>query len=277
MRSVIAPLISFAALTAPASAAPHLKLNDQGYFAEPGLNVMSFSDYYPDGHQTGVTIVQHGVRVAANGDLRLEASPGQWSPMPATGARAVNASTQTVSRHLSFPDPSKDRTGFNPIIYPDLALGYTISVTPLEGDSFRIRVDLDQPLPAKYVGKVGFNLELFPGDLFGKSWLLDGHSGIFPRQADGPIIVDADGEEIAAPLASGKTLVVAPESGKQRLAIKSNSGALTLLDGRGNLNNAWFIVRELVPAAAISKAIEWIVSDRQRNRYGPSLSPDAER
>src|SRR5271154_5869775 len=66
MRPVIALLISFAALTAPASAAPHLKLNEQGYFAEPGLNVMSFSDYYPDGHQTGVTIIQHGVRVAAN-------------------------------------------------------------------------------------------------------------------------------------------------------------------------------------------------------------------
>ena len=65
-------------------------------------------------------MIQHGVRVAANGDLRLEASPGQWSPMPATGERTVNARTQTVSRHLSFPDTSKDRTGFNPIIYPDL-------------------------------------------------------------------------------------------------------------------------------------------------------------
>ena len=127
MRAVIAPLISFAALTAPASGASHLKLNEQGYLAEPGLNVMSFSE--PDGHQTGVTIIQHGVRVAANGDLRLEASPGQWSPMPATGARTVDAATQTISRHLSFPDPSKDRTGFNPIVYPDLKLGYTVSVT----------------------------------------------------------------------------------------------------------------------------------------------------
>jgi endoglucanase len=260
MRPVIAAVVGLAVLTAPASGAPHLKLNDQGYFAEPGLNVMSFSDYYPDGHQTGVTIVQHGVRVAANGDLRLEASPGQWSPMPATGARVVNAATQTVSRHLSFPDPSKDRTGFNPIVYPDLELGYTVSVTPFEGDSFRIRVDLDQPLPAKYVGKVGFNLELFPGDLFGKSWLLDGHSGIFPRQADGPMTADAGGEQIAAPLGEGKMLVVAPESDLQRLTINTNSGMLTLLDGRGNLNNAWFIVRELVPAGVTSSAIEWTVT-----------------
>jgi len=259
-RLIISALIGFASLSEPTLAAPHLTLNDQGYFAEPGLNVMSFSDYYPDGHQTGVTIVQHGVRVAANGDLRLEASPGQWSPMPATGTRTVNAATQTVSRHLSFPDPSKDRTGFNPIVYPDLALGYTVSVTSLEGDSFRIRVDLDQPLPAEYVGRVGFNLELFPGDLFGKSWLLDGNSGIFPRQADGPMTADADGEQIAAALARGKTLVVAPESDTQRLTIDSNRGTLTLLDGRGNLNNAWFIVRELVPAGATHNAIEWTVT-----------------
>jgi hypothetical protein len=260
MRSLIAALLSACVAAPPASAAPHLKLNEQGYLAEPGLNVMSFSDYYPDGHQTGVTVIQHGVRVAANGDLRLDASPGQWSPMPATGPRSVDAATQTISRHLSFPDPAKDRTGFNPIVYPDLQLGYTVSVTPLEGDSFRIRVDLDQPLPANYVGKVGFNFELFPGDLFGKSWLLDGHSGIFPRQADGPMAADADGEQIAAPLGQGKTLVVAPESDTQRLTISSDTGTLTLLDGRGNLNNGWFIVRDLVPANATRGAIQWTVT-----------------
>lgn len=260
MRAVAAQLVSLIALATPALAAPELKLNEQGYFAEPGLNVMSFSDYYPDGHQTGVTIVQHGVRVAANGDLRLSASPGQWSPTPVTGARSVDPATQTISQRLSFPDPSKDRTGFNPIEYPDLKLGYTVSVRPLEHNSFKIRVDLDQPLPAKYVGKVGFNLELFPGELFGKSWLLDGQSDIFARQADGPMTADADGEFIASPLAHGKSLVVAPESDRQRLTIVSNTGEVTLIDGRGNLNNAWFIVRELVAAQTTAGSIEWTVT-----------------
>ena len=55
-----------------------LRLNDQGYFHKRGLDITVFSDYYPDGHQSGVTIIQHGNRVAANGDLRLEPSPGQW-------------------------------------------------------------------------------------------------------------------------------------------------------------------------------------------------------
>lgn len=264
MRSAIAALIVLAAPAA--AAAPKLELNAQGYFSAPGLNVMAFSDYYPDGHQTGVTIIQHGVRVAANGDLRLEASPGQWSPMPATGTRTIDTSTQTISQHLSFPDPSKDRTGFNPIVYPDLKLGYTVRVTPLEGNSFRIRVDLDQPLPANYLGQVGFNLELFPGDLFGKSWLLDEESGIFPRQADGPMAPDANGETIAMPLAHGKTLTVAPESELQRLRIHSETGRIALLDGRGNLNNAWFVVREVVAAGAANHAIEWTIT--------PNVVPD---
>ena len=37
----------------------------------PGLDVIVFDDYYPSGHQSGITIVQNGVRVAANGDIRL--------------------------------------------------------------------------------------------------------------------------------------------------------------------------------------------------------------
>lgn len=253
-------MLAMLAIAAPTMAQSNLRINDQGYFAEPGLNVMVFSDYYPDGHQTGVTIVQHGTRVAANGDLRLEVSPGQWSAMPATGARTVDMAQQRIARTLSFPDPAKNRTGFNPIDYPDLQLTYRVSVTPSEGDSFRIRVDLDQPLPAAYVGKVGFNLELFPGELFGKTWLMGEQSGLFARQADGPMVADADGTPVAAPLATGQRLVVAPDDPARRITIESVGGTLALVDGRGNRNNGWYIVRGLVPAGASAGAIEWVVT-----------------
>src|SRR5688572_1959015 len=43
--------------------AERLKTNDSGCLARPGLNVMAFGDFYPDGHQAGVTVVQHGARV----------------------------------------------------------------------------------------------------------------------------------------------------------------------------------------------------------------------
>src|SRR5690606_16864531 len=96
-----------------------LRINDLNYFETQGLNVTAFSDIYPEGHQTGVTIIQHGLRVAANGDLRLEASPGQWSPVPAGGTQEVDQANQTIRQTLSYPDPQKNRIGFNPIIYPD--------------------------------------------------------------------------------------------------------------------------------------------------------------
>ena len=239
--------------------AQSLQLNEQGYLAMPGLNVTAFSDIYPDGHQTGITVIQHGSRVAANGDLRLETSPGQWSPVPKGGELKIDNKAQRISQTLSYPDDSKNRKGFNPIDYPDLHFSYTVSVTALQDNSFKISVDLAEALPAQWIGKVGFNFELFPGELFGKSWLMDDEAGLFNRQANGPFISDND-EILAQPLASGSRLVIAPESAKQRMLIESKSGQLSLLDGRANHNNGWFIVRSLVPAGATKNAIEWIVT-----------------
>jgi endoglucanase len=280
MRRALASLAAASLLGSTAlHAAPQLKLNDKGYFARPGLNVMVFNDYYPEGHQTGVTIVQHGTRVAANGDLRLDPSPGQWSPMPVTVKRSVDEKTGTISQTLAFPNPATNGHGFNPVFYPKLDLTYRVSVTPAEGNSFQITVDLDKPLPQQWVGRVGFNLELFPGLLFGKSWLLDGAGGIFPRQPVGPM-VEAGGapvevprnwqpngpvpspnnEPLAAPLGRGRTLTVAPDDERLRMRIESRTGTLELLDGRSNHNNGWFIVRGLVPAGTTKGAIEWIVT-----------------
>ncbi|MEO5775118.1 MAG: cellulase N-terminal Ig-like domain-containing protein [Sphingomicrobium sp.] len=276
---IIAALLASAVIAAPV-AAQDLTLNAKGYFAKPGLNVMVFNDYYPEGHQTGVTIVQHGTRVAANGDLRLDPSPGQWSPMPMTVTRTVDPKTNMISQTLTYPNPETNRHGFNPVFYPDLKLDYRVSVTPLAGNSFRISVDLDKPLPAKWVGRVGFNLELFPGLLFGKSWLIDGKSGIFPQQPNGPVVLTGTGspvevplhaqangpapspnnEPLTAPLGTGRVLVVAPDDDKQRMRIESRSGEVQLIDGRSNHNNGWFIVRGTVPAGATKNAVEWIVT-----------------
>jgi len=259
-HAMAAGLLALLAGAGTAQATSALKLNEQGYFEAPGLNVTVFADIYPDGHQTGVTVIQHGTRVAANGDLRLEPSPGQWSPMPAgDGKPVVDAARQTITQALHFPDESKDRKGFNPIDYPDLRFGYHVRVTPMDGEAFQVNVDLDQPLPAAWEGKVGFNMELFPTDLFGKSWLMDRAAGTFARQANGPV-VDDHGQWITAPVATGKTLVVAPESELQRLRIESRSGRLALLDGRGNLNNGWYIVREITRPGATKNAVSWIIT-----------------
>ena len=89
------------------NAQSNLIINNQEYFETNGLNVMVFHDYYPDGHQTGVTIIQNGNRIAANGDLRLEPAPGQWSPVPVVGKRKVNIAENEISVSLSYPDSTK--------------------------------------------------------------------------------------------------------------------------------------------------------------------------
>jgi len=267
-------------MAAPASGQQVLRLGDKDYLTAPGLDVIVFDDIYPDGHQTGVTVIQQGTRVAANGDLRLEPEPGQWSPMPAAvGKHVVDRATGTITQALRFPDPAKNGHGFNPIFYPELDLSYRVSVSPAGGSSFRIIVDLDKPLPQQWAGRVGFNLELFPGQLFGKAWLMDGTGGIFPRQPEGPIVREPDrhlpvprnvqangpvqdpnGQAVGAPLAIGRTLVVAPETDGQRLRIESRTGDLQLIDGRTAHNNGWFIVRGAVAAGASAHAVEWIVT-----------------
>ncbi len=236
-----------------------LHLNKKEYFEAPGVNVMAFQDIYPDGHQGGVSIIQNGVRVATNGDLRLDPAPGQWQPMPKQDARNVDEAANTITTTLSYPDPSKNRTGFNPINYPDLKFTYKV-IVHADGDSIHVTVDLDKPIPAAFIGKVGFNFELFPNDLFGKSWYLGKDSGIFPRQANGPETRDADGEVQPLPLATGDQLSIAPETAGQRMLIESKTGKLQLLDARSKRNNGWFVVRSLVPAGAAKGAIEWTIT-----------------
>jgi len=238
---------------------PALRLNDREYFEMPGINVMAFQDIYPEGHQGGVSIIQNGARVASNGDLRLDPTPGQWQPMPKQDKRVVNKEGNEITVWLSYPDPSRNRKGFNPIDYPDLNLSYQVHVRG-EGQGFRILVDLDRPLPSEWVGKVGFNLELYPATLFGRSWYLGEQSGIFPRQADGPDQKDKEAEIQPVPLATGKRLSVAPEVEAQQLIIESHTGDLQLLDGRNKHNNGWFVVRSLVPAGAVNGAIDWAVT-----------------
>jgi len=215
-------------------------------------------DFYPEGHQGGVGIIHHGRRIATNGDLRLEPAPGQWAPIPKVGERRVDRQTGLISIGMSYPDETKHRKGFNPIEYPDLHFSYSVSVRP-EGEGFLIQVDLDEPLAADWIGRIGFNLELFPGYLIGRSFATESSCGIFPAQ--GAVGEPTAGDEGVPPFATGKSLVIAPESELDRLHIVTRSGGeLRLIDGRARHNNGWFVVRELVEAGATNNAVVWHVS-----------------
>ena len=129
---------------------------------------MVFSDVYPEGHQGGLTLVLNGDRRAANGDVRFEISQGQWQGLPKMRSRVVDEADNEIRVTLSYPDSAKHMAGFNPMLYPDFVFGYTIKVKG-EKDYLVLTVDLDQPVPERFAGKLGFNLELVPSDFAGQA------------------------------------------------------------------------------------------------------------
>lgn len=289
-------LLSFFALLLPtALQGQEFTLGASGYFQNRGVEVMAYDDVYPEGHQGGVSIIMHGNRVATNGDIRLEPTPGQWQPVPKQQKREANVVDNSITTWLTFPDSSRHMTGFNPMIYPDMVFNYRVNVKGV-GSSVVVTVDLDRPIPEQFIGKVGFNLELFPGTLFGKPWIMDDQSGLFPQQPNGPtrqehsnylypgdfnpagkastgklygtgyspVIAD---DIVAEPYAVGKRFTVRPDDPYNRFTIESNGTVLKLYDGRMNHNNGWFVLRSEVPTGKTTGAIEWVITPNVVNDW----------
>jgi len=168
-----------------ALAAQDFKLNDRGYFTCSGSDVMVFDDQYPEGHAGGISIIQQDNRMATLGDIRFEATPGQWQGLPKFLRKEVNREGNEITVYMAYPDSTKHQAGFNPMFYTDFQFSYIIKVKGV-GDHLDVRVEIDKPMPAKYVGKLGFNMELQPSTLYGMPFLMDNQAGQFPHQAMGP-------------------------------------------------------------------------------------------
>ena len=267
-------------------------LNNKGeYFQSGGVQVMSFSDFYPAGHQSGISIIMNGKRVATNGDIRFEPTPGQWQPVPCQKKRTVDKDNEVIVTNLSYPDKKAHLKGFNPIIYPDYEFDYSVSLRPC-GDSLIVIASLDNPIPEKYVGKLCFNLELYPTELFGKPWIMDDKQGVFPRHPNGPVFeresnfknaghfadtdehvspeqLAGDNKEyspivaddiLGVPYAAGHRFTVRPEDELSRFTVESDVNELKLYDGRMNHNNGWFVLSSEIPAGATKDAIVWKIT-----------------
>ena len=289
----------FAGLVALTGSAQTFQLNADGYFNAGGTDVMAFSDFYPEGHQGGVCVIMNGLRIATNGDIRLEATPGQWQPVPKQLKR--EAKDNRIVTTLCYPDSSRHMTGFNPMVYPDYQFTYVVTVEP-QGRSIVVSVDLDKPVPDFLLGKVGFNLEFFPGELFGKPWVMDNQTGIYPQQPNSPLLTletnrghdgdffagrgqkadlaQLDGEGysplraddiISAPYAEGRKFTSRPDDLNQKLTVESLTGSLKLYDGRMNHNNGWFVLRSEIAKGATKGAVKWVITPEvnQSWRYQP--------
>lgn len=267
-------------------------LNKKEYFVDHGVNIMAFHDFYPEGHQSGVSLIMNDRRAFSNGDIRLEQTPGQWQPIPKQLKREVDIETQTITTTLAYPDMEKHLHGFNPMIYPDVDFQYDVSVSPSDNE-IHIVVDMDKPIDEAFAGKICFNIELFPGVLFGHSYIMDNTTGIFPLQPNSPtkrqtpnitksgkmiplskananlktlgatdkgfnpIVAD---DIISEPYAVGKELTVYPEDPTYCFTLTSLIEPLKLYDGRMNHNNGWFVISCEVPVDTTTEAVHIILT-----------------
>ena len=297
-KTIFAVIAMLIAITGQAQT---FQLSADGYFNAGGTDVMAFSDFYPEGHQGGVCVIINGLRIATNGDIRLEATPGQWQPVPKQLSR--KAEGNRIVTTLCYPDSSRHMTGFNPMVYPDWHVNYTVTVEP-QGKGILVTVDLDKPVPDFLLGKAGFNLEFYPGYLFGKPWVMDQQSGIYPQQPNAPLLqiptnrghdgnyfvgkglkadleqLDGEGysplradDIIAEPYAKGTKFTSRPDDKHQKLTIESLTGPLKLYDGRMNHNNGWFVLRSEIAKGATKGAVRWMITPEVDNqwRYQPVI------
>ncbi|HEX2935665.1 MAG TPA: glycoside hydrolase, partial [Bacteroidales bacterium] len=225
----------------------NLFINDSLYFEAQGMNILVFGNYYnglfSDEKMSGIQIIHHGIRTATNGDVRLNPTPEQWDPFPQFIKRKVFKATNTIEAYLAYP-----KYGFN----------YMIKTESRDGGLY-ISVNLQKPLPTELEGIAGFNFEFLPSAYFGKTFLMDDNSGLFPLYPSSSMETTKAGIAEPKPIAKGATLVLAPEDPLKRITIKNNSGDLSLYDGRNKAQNGWYVVRSMIPANKTGKVIEWFV------------------
>ena len=247
-RMLFTGIAFFLSITAFTQASPtRLRLNQSGYFETRGWNVLNFSNRYGlfgDEKASGIEMIHHGVRTATNGDVRLDPTPEQWDSIPQVVRRLVNREEGSIETFLQYP-----------------AYDFTFSIkTRPQRDGITITVKLDKPLPPSLAGLAGFNLEFLPAAYFHKTYMMDAQNGLFPLYPSGPTTRTPSGKTAPQPLATGKTLVLAPEDATRRLTIQSEKGSLALYDGRNKAQNGWYVVRTLLPANQTGEVVSWFIS-----------------
>ncbi len=252
-----------------------LRINDLEYFETQGVNVFVFSNQYNgmffDEKTAGIEIIHHGVRTATGGAVRLQHTPEQWDLVPAVVERKVDKENNKIEVILR---------------YEEYDFNSRIEVASKD-DGVTLTVYLDKPLPEKLEGHAGFNLEFLPASYFDKTYLVDGTPGAFPLYPSSNTTVEPISKKITQfaghstfddrgrgefivpkPLASGKTIVLAPEEPERYVKIQS-ADEIMLFDGRNLAQNGWYIVRSLLPIKRSGKVLEWYVE--------PNAIPDWKR
>ena len=243
-----------------------LTLNELEYFETQGVNVLVYNNQFTGGFNdeknAGIELIHHGVRTAQGGAVRLSNTPEQWDLVPEITSHKVDSKSGTTETTLRYDDY-------------DFESRVTVKA---KGKGVEISVYLDKPVPEKLEGKAGFNLEFLPSQYWSKTYLMDGRPSLFPRYVVGNTVTKPNSEKVKQfrgyvthdnrgtgkyieplPLATGRTIILAPDEPERLVKVTSEDTDLLLFDGRILAQNGWYVVRSLLPAGKTGKVLTWTV------------------
>ena len=246
--------------------AQDLKLNDREYFERQGVNILVFSNSFNGGFNdeknSGIEIIQHGVRSVQGGAVRLNNTPEQWDLVPKMTSRKVNREDGSIEVTMRYDDYDFDSR----------------AVVTAKGKAVEIAVWLDKPVPEKLAGEAGFNLEFLPSKYWLKTFIMDGRLNRFPRYATSQTITRPNSEKPRQfkgfktyddrgtdrfvdplPLETGHRIVMATDDPEHMITISCDDAELKLFDGRMLAQNGWFVLRSVLPKGKTGKVITWTV------------------
>ena len=257
-------LIIFIFLLTADSFSQKLRINELEYFETQGVNILVFSNQYNgmffDEKTAGIEIIHHGVRTVTGGAVRLQNTPEQWDLIPKVVERKVDKENNSIDVVLRYEEYEFDSR----------------LIVSAKDNGVLISVYLDKPLPEKLVGNAGFNMEFLPSAYFEKIYMMDGNPANFPRYPSSNTKIEPISKKIPQyaghstfddrgrgefivpePLATGKTILLAPEDPERFIKVESLDADLMLFDGRNLAQNGWFILRSLLPANKTGKVLTW--------------------
>lgn len=246
--------------------AQDLKLNDREYFERQGVNILVFSNSFNGGFNdeknSGIEIIQHGVRSVQGGAVRLNNTPEQWDLVPKMTSRKVNREDGSIEVTMRYDDYDFDSR----------------AVVTAKGKAVEIAIWLDKPVPEKLAGEAGFNLEFLPSKYWLKTFIMDGRLNRFPRYATSQTITRPNSEKPRQfkgfktyddrgtdrfvdplPLETGHRIVMATDDPEHMITISCDDAELKLFDGRMLAQNGWFVLRSVLPKGKTGKVITWTV------------------
>ena len=258
--------LAFGLLATTFAQAQDLKLNDKGYFEKQGINVLVFSNSFDGGFNdeknSGIEIIQHGIRSIQGGAVRLNSTPEQWDLVPKMTFRNVDREKGVIEVGLRYEDYDFDSR---------------IVVTS-KGETVEIAVWLDSPVPEELAGKAGLNLEFLPSRYWLKTFLMDGRLNRFPRYASSQTVTRPNSEKPRQfkgfktyddrgtgrfidplPIETGHSITMAMDDPERMISINSSDSELELYDGRMLAQNGWFVLRSVLPKNKTGKVVSWTV------------------